>query len=341
MKKAFFLILGPFLFITLATSICISNENQPKEDFLSMVRYIITNEEINMYKEYPPLEKEEFFEKFWERRDPNPKTFKNEFKEEYFRRIRKANELFKGGIAGWLQDRGRIYILFGKPNERTINPGGKPIDGYLPAHVVESFSGGSLAEKPSETWIYYNLLSTRQIVKFDFYDIHGTGNLKLNTNVNVDQFVPGYVKPNLSIVHELAKQESEARQQNALLAKRILFNFHWDFIKKENKEKNSNLTLQLEIPFERIVFRQINEQLLADMDIFIEIKDANKAFIWDYHKVHKLNFRCSQSESKKDQKWILAIPVTHWLSEGEYSVYINIINLSTEQDTKKFLKLRM
>jgi len=126
-----------------------------------------------MFKEYPPFEREEFIEKFWARRDPSPTTVRNEFKEEYFLRIEEANKLFKGGIAGWLQDRGRIYVLFGPPDERIQNQGGRRIDPYAPAHEQvsdpmdkEHRKSLGLGEKPSETWTYYRLLASSQVETF-------------------------------------------------------------------------------------------------------------------------------------------------------------------------------
>jgi GWxTD domain-containing protein len=88
------------------------------QEFLSKVRYIITKEERKIFLELPDSEKKEFQEEFWSRRDPDTYTEENEFKEEYFRRIDEANRLFHGHRPGWLQDRGRIYILFGPPLER-------------------------------------------------------------------------------------------------------------------------------------------------------------------------------------------------------------------------------
>ena len=92
------------------------------QEFLSKVHYIVTREERKIFLELPDPEKEEFIKEFWERRDPDHTTEENEFKEEYFRRIDDANRLFHGHRPGWLQDRGRIYILFGAPLERHTYP---------------------------------------------------------------------------------------------------------------------------------------------------------------------------------------------------------------------------
>ncbi|HEV8130225.1 MAG TPA: GWxTD domain-containing protein [Acidobacteriota bacterium] len=70
-----------------------------------------------------------FIEEFWRRRDPTPSTARNECKEEHYRRLAYATQAFQEGIPGWKTDRGRIYILHGKPDEEhfmtsrsTISP---------------------------------------------------------------------------------------------------------------------------------------------------------------------------------------------------------------------------
>lgn len=61
-------------------------------------------------------EQDRFVESFWRRRDPDPKTEINEFREAYYERIAYANEHFAAGVPGWRTDRGKIYILFGAPD---------------------------------------------------------------------------------------------------------------------------------------------------------------------------------------------------------------------------------
>jgi len=129
--------------------------NPENREFLSKVRYIVTREERKIFLELPDLEKKDFQEEFWSLRDPDPATEENEFKEEYFRRIDEANRLFRGGIPGWLQDRGRIYILIGPPTERLTYP--------MQAH-----------SKPQEIWYYGNF-------PVIFVDELGTGDYRLVT----------------------------------------------------------------------------------------------------------------------------------------------------------------
>jgi len=130
----------------------LSPENR---EFLSKVRYIVTREERKIFLELPDSEKKGFQKEFWNLRDPDPATEENEFKKEYFQRIEEANRLFHGGTPGWLQDRGRIYILIGPPTERLAYP--------MQAH-----------SKPQEIWYYGNF-------PVIFVDELGTGDYQLVT----------------------------------------------------------------------------------------------------------------------------------------------------------------
>ena len=82
------------------------------------MRWIISPEERAAFKKLSnDEERDDFIENFWLRRDPTPDTPENEFKEEHYRRIAYANEHFAAGMPGWKTDRGRIYIMYGPPDE--------------------------------------------------------------------------------------------------------------------------------------------------------------------------------------------------------------------------------
>lgn len=89
------------------------------------VVYIITPEELTAFKQLSnDEERDQFIEQFWQRRDPTPDTPENEYREEHYRRIAEANEKFPAGIPGWKTDRGRIYIIWGPPDEIERHPTG-------------------------------------------------------------------------------------------------------------------------------------------------------------------------------------------------------------------------
>jgi GWxTD domain-containing protein len=111
-------------------------ELDPKSrDFVSKVRYTITAEERKAFLALAPEAREPFIEDFWRRRDPTPGTPENEYKRDYYDRIERANRLFSGGGSpGWLQDRGRVYITLGPPDNRITYPRGVTFYG-LPTEI--------------------------------------------------------------------------------------------------------------------------------------------------------------------------------------------------------------
>jgi GWxTD domain-containing protein len=97
------------------------------------VVYIITDREKDVFLSLGTVEeRNRFIEAFWRKRDPNPATPANEYKDEHYRRMDHANtilgrETFR---EGWRTDRGRYYILLGEPRET------QRFDGY--AELVSS-----------------------------------------------------------------------------------------------------------------------------------------------------------------------------------------------------------
>lgn len=84
------------------------------------VRYIITKSEDKAFQELETeAERVRFIEEFWLRRDPDPSTPGNEYRADFWRRVRRATSLYGKSTPkpGWLTDMGKIYILFGPPDE--------------------------------------------------------------------------------------------------------------------------------------------------------------------------------------------------------------------------------
>ncbi|MGB6075276.1 MAG: GWxTD domain-containing protein, partial [Candidatus Acidiferrales bacterium] len=98
-----------------------------KEWLNGPVSYIITPEERSAFLHLETnQERENFIEAFWERRNPDPGSADNTYKEDYYERIAYANEHFSSGIPGWKTDRGRIYLMWGKPDDVESHPSGGP-----------------------------------------------------------------------------------------------------------------------------------------------------------------------------------------------------------------------
>src|SRR5262245_1770337 len=158
------------------------NERKKKEELKSVyknwldedVSYIITDEERKAFKMLKTdEERDQFIEQFWLRRDPDPDTPENEYKDQYFERIQYANEKFASGIPGWRTDRGRIYITFGKPDEIESHPAGG-------AYQRPSWEGGgSTSTYPFETWWYRYIEGIGSDIEIEFVDPSGSGEYRI------------------------------------------------------------------------------------------------------------------------------------------------------------------
>jgi GWxTD domain-containing protein len=129
------------------------------------VRWIITDQELKAFKSLSnDEEREAFIEQFWQRRNANPESPENEFREEHYRRIAYANEHFAAGKPGWRTDRGHIYIAYGKPDSIDAHPSGgsyeRPMDE----------GGGSTSTFPFETWHYRYIEGIGENIDIEFVD---------------------------------------------------------------------------------------------------------------------------------------------------------------------------
>ena len=153
------------------------------------VPYIITGAEKKAFLALQTdEERENFIENFWRRRDPNPDTEENEFREQYYERIAYANEHFTSGIPGWKTDRGRIYIAWGKPDEIETHPSGGAYD--RPSYE----GGGSTTTYPFEIWWYRHLDGPGDGIEIEFVDPTGTGEYRIARDANEKdalKYVPG------------------------------------------------------------------------------------------------------------------------------------------------------
>ncbi|MDZ7260544.1 MAG: GWxTD domain-containing protein [candidate division KSB1 bacterium] len=109
------------------------NESDLDQDF-SWASYLSTFEEREIYHALKDVEsKRQFLYSFWQKRDTNPATTTNEFRQEYLRRIQYANEKYSAfKKEGWKTDRGRVYLLYGEPSYVDRHPS---TEGYKPFEI--------------------------------------------------------------------------------------------------------------------------------------------------------------------------------------------------------------
>jgi GWxTD domain-containing protein len=129
------------------------------------VHWIITDQEAKAFKSLSnDEERDAFIENFWLRRNPNPDSPENEFREEHYRRIAYANEHFAAGKPGWKTDRGHIYIAYGKPDSMETHPSGGSYD-----RPMEE-GGGQTSTFPFETWHYRYIEGIGDNIDIEFVD---------------------------------------------------------------------------------------------------------------------------------------------------------------------------
>ena len=129
------------------------------------VPYIISDDERRAFMSLAnDEEREAFIENFWQRRNPDPDSEENSFREEHYRRIQYANDHYPAGKPGWKTDRGRIYIMWGPADSIDSHPSG----GMYERPMEEG--GGETSTFPFETWHYRYLEGIGENVDIEFVD---------------------------------------------------------------------------------------------------------------------------------------------------------------------------
>ena len=172
--------------------------------------YIITPEERAAFSRLGTNEeREQYIEIIFQRRNPNPDSSVNEFKEEHYRRIAYANEHFASGIPGWKTDRGHIYIVWGPPDEIDSHPTGGTYDRPLWQ------GGGSTQTYSWELWRYRHLESIGDNVELEFVDPSGSGEYHLTTDPGEKDALKNIPGAGLGELEQMGLSSKAARLNNA------------------------------------------------------------------------------------------------------------------------------
>jgi len=136
----------------------------------NVVPDIITDGERRAFLELSTNEeRDEYIEIFWDRHNPRRESPASSFKEEHYRRLAYADEHFASGIAGRKTDRGRIYIMWGPPDEIESHPSGGTYD------RPPEQGGGSTTTHPWEMWRYRHLEDIGENIEIEFVDPTNSG----------------------------------------------------------------------------------------------------------------------------------------------------------------------
>lgn len=164
-QKAFFVYQLPALSgepAPTATSLAIAiealTEKEVEEEF-QKAKYLADKTEIYFFNQLKTAAaKKEYLKDFWNRRESGSATETPRQRIDYLRRVQLADEYYSKYIKkGWRTDRGRVFILYGKPDE------------------VERHPSEGIA-KPYEIWYFYQIENG---VQFVFVDRSGFGDYEL------------------------------------------------------------------------------------------------------------------------------------------------------------------
>lgn len=124
-------------------------------DEFRKAKYVATNAEIKTFAEIKSAEgRRTFLAKFWSEIEKDRPPLFGIRRADYLQRIGEANKRFRTtSREGWQSDRGRVFVLYGDPDE------------------IERYPSTGEA-KPYEIWHYYKIENG---VEFDFVDRSGFG----------------------------------------------------------------------------------------------------------------------------------------------------------------------
>jgi GWxTD domain-containing protein len=308
-------ILRTLLSLAVAGSILGAGSGQKKlkpefEQFLSEVRYIITSAERRAFSETADSEKPRLIEAFWKSRDPDPATPENEFKDEYFGRIARANELFFGeGRSGWLTDRGRIYILFGPPTQRqATTPAGDP------------------RGRCQELWYYRDF----PVV---FVDRGCTGTFMLETF-------------DLSPISELSLARESAPKPLRGASEKPPFTFDVALRRKETKETRFEAVVDISIPYTSLWLSFEGGKFVAAFEVKLELRDSRNVLVWEKASLHDLALTSDELKQKMTSKYQIALPVliekgAETLSKGKSVLVVVLKNTKVGEEIRQKLEFSL
>lgn len=127
--------------------------------------YITISSEMDSLKQGTFEEKRKKLTGFWLAKGHGDTAVASAMRKEFYKRVDSTNERFETALTrGWQTDRGRIYILYGPPDQ-------------IENHDNNLSPGSFRNSPPYQVWYYYKLK-----LRFVFLDEFGTGDYRLTTS---------------------------------------------------------------------------------------------------------------------------------------------------------------
>ena len=308
------------------------------------VVYIIAKKEIEVFLQLESdKEREIFIKAFWKHRDPTPGTQVNEFKVEHNRRSNYANKFFGRETyrPGWKTDRGRIYIILGKPLSIDRFEGlqqihsthiwfyqGSPEYGLPASFNIVFFQREGIGEhvlySPSLDGPY-SLLSyvQTQIDAIDtaaiydkLWEIEPTVAVNSLSLIPGEQLLPGQVSLAsdilLGTIYEFPQKKISPSYAEALLRYKDIVEVEYtanyiesDYFIKIIKDKSGIFFVHYSIEPKRLSLNAYEDKYYTNFKINGNIQDLKGRIIFQYEKNIPLEFSKNQIENMEHQSFAL------------------------------------
>lgn len=245
-----------------------------------------------------------FVELFWQRRDPTPATPRNEFQEEFEKRLAYVNKKFSAGnTPGWKTDRGKIYLRYGPPTSIEYHPSGDVIQKHTrgnasdPGIKQDAMKLNSFSY-PFEEWWYNSIPGVGNDIRLEFVDTSLMGDYQLGRDRDIFGFQGGkeFGRPaNESgrqsfsgfsdLSYEVLRMYSRLGQTDTgirfpdlreIVTSEVRYDslpFEVAFRMEPYTEGTSFVPITVFVPTENLEFRELPVGNRASVNLFIEVSD--------------------------------------------------------------------
>jgi GWxTD domain-containing protein len=292
----------------------------------SPIQYIITKEEAKEYKKLTNREEKiRYINYFWLRRDPNPQTQVNEFRDDFYRKVATANKHFSvGSKEGWKTHRGLIFIVFGP--------------------TQEIHRGVTTSLRSYEVWTYYRLESRKIPAQYSIVFIDWTGNrdyqiaysdylgkTAFERRMDLMHFIPrtSYIPMEIvSAMEDMRKRaivNPDIKFEDVPIAVKAVSNLPFKFYRAylQTDESKIQSILGISLNYKDIVFgEEEGEQLSPAITVEAALLDKDKNPVDSFKDKVSFSIDAQELDKKSDDSFL------YWRSlqaePGEYLLSINV-----------------
>jgi GWxTD domain-containing protein len=302
--------------------------DQNSEKFLDLIRYIVTPQEERIFREMPPEDRHEFVAEFWKRRDPDPETAENEFRDVYYTRIARANKAFRAGIPGWMTDRGRIYVLLGPPTDvikKSMGDATLDLNKGLRELSTDMLEQGTRTERPTQIWVYNQYPDYFSgPLRLVFVDYYGTGDYKLNTDVSVRPFnLVTHIMSDPDMIQFQTIGGIEEDESSPRVLPFLEYSKALGPLKKEGKDIYT-IDCFFEIPLGTLQFRKENSGYVFDVELSVMVQniETNSSFQQkkEVKKTLSLEDLRTDLKDRRSLSEVISVP----LEKGANNIYFSL-----------------